>query len=390
MTAASASARQPGAADRGAEAGRMRLRAYLLCLLAAFAVHVFVHVLSRGPVAVVLCAAVAALLLLALAASPLRPGGRLLVSAAALGASALAVLVPLGELVAGGAPLPAAIAGSAVWPQILVLLFAGRILAELAELRFAAFWTSPLDGGGRVETQSMAAALALGCCLTLIFYQFVGGVAVAPERLDPWAVAVRAFAGQTAIHVAIVLLFFVVLAAIVDAALLSLADRLALGDLRRLCRDHIATDGRLTAQDIAALASGRLGHAAHTRAMRFVREAARPGAAAAPARALDLFHLASRRLIRSLISFLPLLGFLGTVIGLTAAIGGLPDEIGPQARGSLDIAGSLFGLAVKFETTLLGLAGGLAASLLLSLLEKREEELAAECRRLVEAFSHER
>ena len=80
------------------------------------------------------------------------------------------------------------------------------------------------------------------------------------------------------------------------------------------------------------------------------------------------------------------MGFLGTVIGLTAAVGGLPGELQAPGNGSLDIGASLLGLAVKFETTLLGLAGALVASLLLALLEKREGEISAECFHLVEMF----
>jgi biopolymer transport protein ExbB/TolQ len=94
-------------------------------------------------------------------------------------------------------------------------------------------------------------------------------------------------------------------------------------------------------------------------------------------------------MVRALLSSLPLLGFLGTVIGLTAAIGGLPRHLGPAAEGNLDISASLVGLAVKFETTLLGLAGGLLASLLLALLERREGELAAECRHLIRSLTAE-
>lgn len=95
-------------------------------------------------------------------------------------------------------------------------------------------------------------------------------------------------------------------------------------------------------------------------------------------------------MIRALLAFIPLLGFLGTVIGLTAAVGGLPNELNAPGTGDLNIGASLLGLAVKFETTLLGLAGALVASLLLALLEKREGEIAAECFHLVETLPDDR
>lgn len=384
MTPLSVIRPQPPSAEEMAGADRSRLRAYLACLLVAFGLYLLVHGFGQGAAFLFICVVVLVVMVLSLFL-PSSRHGRIVVTATTIAAGVIALFVPLAGVVSSGKSLPAAINESTVWPQVLVTLFAGRLLAELCELRFVAFWRRPFEAGGRVATQSMAAAFFFGCCLTLIFYQIVGGIAPTPERLDPWAIAIRAFAGQTAIHVAIVLLFFVVLAAIVDAILLLVNDGLALAALRRLCRAREVELGILTKRDLAELTSSQLSPFAHTRTVRFIQDALHGDQSRGGGRSLTVFHGASRRLIRALISFLPLMGFLGTVIGLTAAIGGLPDDLGPGAQGEIDISASLLGLAVKFETTLLGLTGGLATSLLLSLLEKREEELGAECRRLVEA-----
>jgi hypothetical protein len=361
--------------------------AYLLCLAVAFGLYLIIYGLSNGWSFFFLCAAVLAGL--ALAAWPFGRGGTAIAPVTAGAAVVLVLAVPLGGLCAGGVSLPVAIAQTTMWPQILVLLFAGRVLAELSSLRFAAAWRRPLDGG-RMATQSMAAAFVTGCTLTLCFYKAVGGIVIAPERLDPWAIVVRALTGQTAIHVAIVLLFFVTIAAIADATLILAGDRIALRALRRLSRARVAEGSHPAGTEIASLVSEQLGRFAHTRTVQFVLTwASQTAAPAEPGRSLDGFHRASRKMVRVLLSFLPLLGFLGTVIGLTAAIGGLPGDLGPDAQGGLDIGASLVGLAVKFETTLLGLAGGLIASLMLALLEKHEDELAAECRHLVEALARQ-
>lgn len=376
---------------RGESAGevddRRALGAYLVCLAVAFGLYLVVHGLSNGWGFFYLCAA--ALAGLALAAWPFARAGNAIVPVTAGAAVVLALAVPLGGLCVGGASLPVAIARTTVWPHILVLLFAGRVLAEMSSLRFAAAWRRPLDGG-RMVTQSMAAAFVTGCALALCFYKAVGGIVIAPERLDPWAIVVRALTGQTVIHVAIVLLFFITVAAIADAALILARDRMALGELRRLCRDRFSGRGHCAGTEVATYVSEGLGRFAHTRTVQFVLTWANQAATPVEAgRSLDGFHRASRKMVRVLLSFLPLLGFLGTVIGLTAAIGGLPSDLGPDARGGLDIGASLVGLAVKFETTLLGLAGGLVASLLLALLEKHEDELAAECRHLVETLARQ-
>lgn len=383
-------AHMEGPASPGGEDARLhrRLRAYLWCLAASFGVYALVHALPAGigPLALSI------LLLAALAALPVLPprfldaGAQvpLVIQSAAL----VALALPLAGTITAGTPIPAAIAGSTIWPQFLVLLFAARALSALTALRFARFWRHPL-AADPAPTQSMAAALLLGLSLALLFYRFAGDASVDPARLDPLAVTLRALAGESVLHVAIVVLFFWLVAALFDAALVLRGDTAALAALRGACREWPRESPPF---DAAAALSSRLAPFAHTRAARFVTGAAEAatGRTDAPPHSLETFHAASRRLVRALLSLLPLMGFLGTVIGLTAAIGGLPAGMDAAAGGRFDIGASLLGLALKFETTLLGLLGAVIASLLLSFLERREKELEAECLRLAEALSDAR
>lgn len=390
MTEITLPTRQNGATDTQAVADNGRLPAYLLCLIAAFAIYCAIHAYEQGFRFFTFCG----LLLAALVATAILPATSnrlmILVRLAATCAGAVALLVPLASEVQGGKPLALAVQAGPVWPQVLVTLFAARVLSEVCDRRFAARWRNPFDNGA-ASTQSTGAALMLGCCLTLVFYELTGSIVVAPERLDPLAIVIRAFTGTTVIHAAIILLFFIVVAATLDAALLARQDSIALANLRALCRAHQTQFGGISKAQLGQLAGGTaLPHYAHTRSLHFVREAARNRADPFPARSLEAFHAASRHLIRALLAFIPLLGFLGTVIGLTAAVGGLPSELHAPGNGGLDIGASLLGLAVKFETTLLGLAGALVASLLLALLEKREGEIAAECFHLVETLPDDR
>lgn len=370
----------PSTEDAGSS---RRLRAHLWCLAVSFGVYAVVHNLASG----IGPFAISGLVLAALLALPVVPARFLeagpAVQTAVLAAALVALALPLAGAVSDGTPIPAAIANSTVWPQFLVLLFGARSLTALTTLRFARFWRHPL-AARPAPTQSMAAALLLGLAMALLFYRFAGAVAVDPARLDPWAVTLRALAGQSVLHVAIVVLFFWLLAALLDAALVLREDAAALAALRYACR---AGPGQAVAAgppDVAALLSGPLAYASHTRAALFVAQAGTGHPAAGP-HSLETFHAASRRLVGALLSLLPLMGFLGTVIGLTAAIGGLPSGMGAGAR--FDVGASLLGLALKFETTLLGILGAVIASLLLSFLERHEKELEAECLRLAEALS---
>ena len=79
---------------------------------------------------------------------------------------------------------------------------------------------------------------------------------------------------------------------------------------------------------------------------------------------------------------IPVLGFIGTVLGLSEAIGGFglvlstSDDMG-QLKVALRAVTS--GLATAFETTLHGLVAALAVQLLITSLKKSEEEFLEEC-----------
>lgn len=78
----------------------------------------------------------------------------------------------------------------------------------------------------------------------------------------------------------------------------------------------------------------------------------------------------------------PVLGFIGTVLGLSQAIGGFGSVLTKSQEVS-DITTALkevtAGLAVAFDTTLVGLLAALSLQLLLTMLMKREEDFLHEC-----------
>lgn len=90
----------------------------------------------------------------------------------------------------------------------------------------------------------------------------------------------------------------------------------------------------------------------------------------------------SYALVSSFVWAIPVLGFIGTVVGLSAAIGSFGDVL--QGEGALeDIKASLqkvtAGLSTAFETTLLALVAALGIQLTLALLKKSEEEFLDAC-----------
>jgi biopolymer transport protein ExbB/TolQ len=87
------------------------------------------------------------------------------------------------------------------------------------------------------------------------------------------------------------------------------------------------------------------------------------------------------RTVRLFIWAMPILGFIGTVLGISLAVGGFSDflttnvSIDEIDRVTEELGNVASGLSFAFDTTLLGLLGGLFASVASSGVQAREERL---------------
>lgn len=357
---------------------RLRLTLYTTALGAAFGVDLLVEGFGQGT-AFWSCGLAACL---ALVWGSVRGGALLRFGVG--GALALALAVPLGPALVAGTHLGPLLAATPAWPQILVALFASRVLAEDCDLRFARFWRRPLDARAPVQVQSFGAAVALGVFFTLLFYQGFAWAAPAISGETSFsAIVLAAMTGETVIHRGIVFLFFVILSFLVDSALQHRRDRAAFRALQGAVQARSRLGQRVDAETLRAMLDERGTTFGEVEATRLVEEAydwvspKRPAGRALAAASFSAFRGSSRRFVRGLLPFLPMLGFFGTVVGLATAMAALPTSA-PEG-GSVDISGSLSGLAVKFQTTLLGIMASLLASAVLGFIERSETELSAEC-----------
>lgn len=91
----------------------------------------------------------------------------------------------------------------------------------------------------------------------------------------------------------------------------------------------------------------------------------------------------SYTILRGLIWAIPVFGFVGTVLGLSQALGYFGSVLSgsdkmDQLRSALqDVTG---GLSTAFETTLLGLLGALCVHFLMVFIRRREEQFLDECK----------
>lgn len=90
----------------------------------------------------------------------------------------------------------------------------------------------------------------------------------------------------------------------------------------------------------------------------------------------------SYALVQGFVWAIPVLGFIGTVLGLSAAISAFTGVLGSASDMSA-ISGALrlvtAGLSTAFETTLVALVAALTIQLILTVLKKAEEEFLDEC-----------
>jgi len=90
----------------------------------------------------------------------------------------------------------------------------------------------------------------------------------------------------------------------------------------------------------------------------------------------------SYNLVKSLVWAIPILGFIGTVEGLSVAIGGFGrvlSETQDPAQLIDALTGVTGGLATAFETTLVALIAALIIQMAISMLKKQEEEFLNDC-----------
>ncbi|MCK5803283.1 MAG: MotA/TolQ/ExbB proton channel family protein [Lentisphaeria bacterium] len=96
----------------------------------------------------------------------------------------------------------------------------------------------------------------------------------------------------------------------------------------------------------------------------------------------DDHMVSSYSLVKGFVWAIPVLGFVGTVLGLSEAIGsfgGVLSKSEDLANLTIALKDVTAGLSVAFDTTLLGLVASLFVQLLIVTLMKREEDFLHDC-----------
>ncbi len=238
----------------------------------------------------------------------------------------------------------------------------------------------------RPAGNSVLAAL-LGATLSICFYAIVLGV--------PWPPLRRYFLGHPVAIAATCLFFFALavliakligvvtqsnqLAAIEDIDLQPPAGKdspagrwLQEKDAGYVAKNWLRSIGQMPAATRNSQIVCRLGELLHRQSLRGTTRQLADDLREISARDADAIH-DSYGFVRVVVWAIPMLGFLGTVIGITQTLGGLDFSNGSAAVDSLKT-----GLYVAFDTTALGLVLSVVAIFIQYPIERGEQRLLAE------------
>ena len=96
----------------------------------------------------------------------------------------------------------------------------------------------------------------------------------------------------------------------------------------------------------------------------------------------EIFMESTYNLLRGFIWAIPVLGFIGTVLGLSQAVGGFGEVVSQGAdieKLKSSLGGVTSGLAIAFETTLIALVAALIIQMIMSFVKQKEEDFLDEC-----------
>lgn len=279
-------------------------------------------------------------------------------------------------------PVATVVQTGTVWPECFVLLIGARLVSEWSRLAHDRQTAFALAGPSMSTEQSVTAAALTGAALAILTFSLAPTPDGTLSVLSVGGLLQSALRGATSVHVAILFAAGTALALIGSGFVRCWREWQAFLRLRRAARTSVPASAAEAVDWVADQAGGYNGTATA------IGLASLLGTAATDLRtdALAVQHDAARQFLRRLLGLLPLLGFLGTIVGLAAAIAGLPHGL----SGGVDLTASLGGLAIKFETTFLGLTAYLIGSLLTNFLDRLEADAGAGLLQLAEAINDAR
>lgn len=269
-----------------------------------------------------------------------------------------------------------------LWASLLVLFSSALILNVLRKYTLFKLWDKSVLGRREhiYDKMSLGNSFVLGVFLTIIFYTIL---VMLPSDIDLFQNLKKLFFGSHIIYYLIMIVFFWILAILIDEYVASNYNRKLIVEINNFFKQQdmytIRHSELLELQVAFEKEFAPVTHTAMTYKVDYLLkhiELDKSNADILMERLAEIEFQAqeyTQGFLHTLLWSLPLLGFMGTILGIIDTVGTFSDVLG-KGKNAESLIESLGGLSLAFETTLLGLISSLIATYFFSIIRRTNDQ----------------
>ncbi|HIP11464.1 MAG TPA: hypothetical protein EYG73_01970 [Arcobacter sp.] len=269
-----------------------------------------------------------------------------------------------------------------LWASLLVLFSSALILNMLRKYTLFKLWDKSVLGRREhiYDKMSLGNSFVLGIFLTIIFYTIL---IMLPSSIELFQNLKKLFFGSHIIYYLIMIVFFWVLAILIDEYATAKYNRKLILEINNFFRQQdmytIRHSELLELQVEFEKEFAPVTHTAITYKINYLLrhiELDKNNADTLMERLAEIEFQAqeyTQGFLHTLLWSLPLLGFMGTILGIIDTVGTFSNVLGKE-KNAESLIESLGGLSLAFETTLLGLISSLIATYFFSIIRRANDQ----------------
>jgi len=269
-----------------------------------------------------------------------------------------------------------------LWASLLILFASALILNMLRKYTLFKLWDKSVLGRREhiYDKMSLGNSFVLGIFLTIIFYTIL---TMLPSSIDLFQNLKKLFFGNHIIYYLIMIVFFWIMAILIDEYVTAKYNRNLIVEINNFFKQQdmytIRHSELLELQIAFEKEFAPVTHSAITYKVDYLLkniELNKGNADILMERLAEIEFQAqeyTQGFLHTLLWSLPLLGFMGTILGIIDTVGTFSEVIG-KGKNANSLIESLGGLSLAFETTLLGLISSLIATYFFSIIRRTNDQ----------------
>jgi len=269
-----------------------------------------------------------------------------------------------------------------LWASLLILFASALILNMLRKYTLFKLWDKSVLGRREhiYDKMSLGNSFVLGIFLTIIFYTIL---TMLPSSIDLFQNLKKLFFGNHIIYYLIMIVFFWIIAILIDEYVTAKYNRNLIVEINNFFKQQdmytIRHSELLELQIAFEKEFAPVTHSAITYKVNYLLkniELDKGNADILMERLAEIEFQAqeyTQGFLHTLLWSLPLLGFMGTILGIIDTVGTFSEVIG-KGKNANSLIESLGGLSLAFETTLLGLISSLIATYFFSIIRRTNDQ----------------